>query len=358
MKKKTKNPYKGKVVLIIFLSILLLTTGGFAFLYRHYLNALQPVSEQSEEIAFTIEENSSMNAVIAKLYDEGLIRDKDMAKLFVKLNRKNSYYAGNFILNRNMSFAQIIDTISDMSKASRDQVSVTIKPGNWAKHAAAAIAEKTNLTAEEIMAKWNDVAYVDSLVEKYEVLTKDIFNSENCYLEGYIFPETYKFYENTTVEQVTEKILDQTEKIYEKYRNEIGKSDFSTHEVLTLASVILFEANTEEDMRNVSGVFYNRFAKGMKMQSSVTVCYALYQYGNWTDCEKNSLVVDSKYNTYLYPGLPIGPVCNPTEAAIKAAVEPAQNDYYYFIADLSTGRCVFAKTYEQHQQNIRKYLGN
>ncbi|MCR5067517.1 MAG: endolytic transglycosylase MltG [Erysipelotrichaceae bacterium] len=357
MKKKTKSPYKGKIALIVILSILLLATGGFAFLYRHYLDQLEPVSEQSEEIAFTIEENSTMNAIINKLYDEGLIRNKDMAKIYVKLNRKNSYYAGNFILNRNMSFPQIMDTISDMSKASRDQVSVTITPGSWAKHAAAAIAEKTNLTAEEILAKWDDPAYVDTLIKKYEVLSEDIFNSERCYLEGYIFPETYKFYENTTVEQVTEKILDQTEKIYEKYKDKIGSSEFSTHEVFTLASVILFEANTEEDMLNVSGVFYNRFAKGMKMQSSVTVCYALYQYDNWSDCEKNSLVVDSKYNTYLYPGLPIGPVCNPTEAAIKAAVEPAQNDYYYFVADLTSGRCVFAKTYEEHLKNIKKYLG-
>ena len=251
MPKAKKNPYKGKIILISVLCLLLLMTGGFAFMYRYYLNELQPVSEQSEEIAFTIEENSSMNAIISKLYDEGLIRNKDMAKVYVKLNRKNSYYAGNFILNRNMSFAQIIDTISDMSKASREQVSVTIAPGYWAKHAAAAIAEKTNLTAEEIMAKWNDVAYIDSLIAKYEVLTKDIFNSENCYLEGYIFPETYKFYENTTVEQVTEKILDQTEKVYDKYKDQISKSSFNTHELFTLASVILFEANTEEDMRDV-----------------------------------------------------------------------------------------------------------
>ena len=353
---KTKKPYRGKIALIVILALLVILTGAFGFFYRYYLNELQPVSDKSEEIAFTIEENSSMNSIISKLYDEGLIRNKDMAKIYVKINRKNSYYAGNFILNRNMSFAQIIDTISDMSKASREQVSVTIAPGNWAKHAAAAIAEKTNLTAEEIMAKWNDVAYVDSLIEKYEVLTKDIFNSENCYLEGYIFPETYKFYENTTVEQVTEKILDQTEKIYEKYKDQISKSDYSTHEIFILASTILYEANNEEDMRNVAGVYYNRFAKGMKMQISSSVCYAMYQYDTWQDCEKNSLVVDSKYNTYLYPGLPIGPICNPTETAIKAAVNPASNDYYYFIANLTTGRCIFARTYEEHQQNIKKYL--
>ena len=354
--KKAKNPYRGKIILIVILCFLLAGTGGFAFLYRHYLDALKPVSEVSEEVAFTIEENSSMNAIIAKLYDEGLIRDKDMAKVFVKINRRNSYYAGNFILNRNMSFAQIMDTISDMTKASRQQVSVTIAPGYWAKHAAAAIAEKTNLTAEEILDKWNDNAYVESLVARYEVLTDGIFASEHCYLEGYIFPETYKFYENTTVEQVTEKILDQTEKIYEKYKDQIKNSSFNIHELFTLASVILFEAKTEEDMRNVSGVFYNRFAKGMKMQCSSTVCYAMYQYDTWQDCEKNSLVVDSKYNTYLYDGLPIGPVCNPTETAIRAAVDPISNEYYFFIADVSTGKCIFAKTYDEHLQNIKKYL--
>ena len=352
---KTKKP-KGKITLIIILALLVLLTGGFAMGYRYYLNQLKPVDARDEQIAFTVEENSTMNAIIEKLYDEGLIRNKDMARLYVKLNRKNNFYAGNFILNRNMSFEQIIDTISDMSKASRDQVSVTIAPGYWAKDAARVIAAATNLTEEEILNKWNDNAYLDELISRYDVLTDEIFASERCYLEGYIYPETYQFYANTTVEQVTEKILDQTESIYEKYAADIKKSEYSTHEIFTLASVILFEAKTEEDMKNVAGVMYNRFAAGMKMQTSATVCYALYNYNSWEECETHANI-DSRYNTYKYPGLPIGPICNPTETAIKAAIYPADNDYYYFVADLATGRTIFARTYDEHLKNIKKYLG-
>ncbi|MGI6509475.1 MAG: endolytic transglycosylase MltG [Erysipelotrichaceae bacterium] len=353
MAKNKKN--RTKVVLIVVLALLIAFAGGFAFLYKSYLNGLKPVSEVSEPAAFIVDEGSTMDDIINKLYDEGFIRDTRIAKIYVKLNKVNDYYAGNFLLDKNMSVEQIFETLSDVTKASREEVLVTIPDGSWAKHAAAYIAEKTNLTAEEILQKWNDVDYIYQLIDKYEFLTEEVFNSEHCFLEGYIFPETYSFFVNTTVEQVTEKILDYQNEIYLKYKDEIKASGYTVHEIYTLASVILFEVSNEEDMYLVSSVFHNRLNDGWKLQSSVTVCYALYTYDSWEDCESD-VTIKSDYNTYLIDGLPVGPVSNTNEMALKATLNPAESNYYFFVNDISTGKAHFAETYEEHQKNVYKYL--
>lgn len=352
---KNKKSNKGKVILIIVLVLLCLVAGAFLCAYRYYLNNISAPNENGQQVAFTVEEGASMNDIIANLYDQDIIRNDLVAKIYVRLNHINEYYAGNYILDTSMSLKELFAYLGNPNSAITEQAIVTIAPGFWAKDAAEAIAAQTNLTAEEILEKWNDIEYIYELIDKYDVLTEEIFNSQRCYLEGYIYPETYYFYASTTVEQVTDKILSQTQAIYDKYASDIKNSSYSTHDIFTLASVILFEANNEEDMQLVSSVFYNRFAKGMYMQSSVTVCYALYNYSSWVDCERN-VYIDSDYNTYQNPGLPVGPVCNPTETAIKAALYPASSDYYYFIANIETGRCIFAKTYDEHLRNINKYL--
>ncbi len=344
-----------KVILIVILAFLIVFAGSFGFLYKTYLNGLKPVSEVSEQTAFVVEEGSTIDDIINKLYDEGFIQNVKIAKIYVKLNKINEYYAGNFLLDKNMSIEQIFDILSDVSKASRDEVMVTIPDGSWAKHAAAYIAEKTNLSAEEILQKWNEVDYIYQLIDKYEFLTEDVFNSEHCFLEGYIFPETYSFFADTTVEQVTEKILDYQNEIYLKYKDEILASGYTVHEVYTLASIILFEVSNEEDMYLVSSVFHNRLNDGWKLQSSVTVCYALYTYESWEDCERD-VTIKSDYNTYQVDGLPVGPVSNTNEMALKATLNPAESNYYFFVNDISTGKAYFAETYEEHQKNVYKYL--
>lgn len=349
--KKTKR----KIILIIFLSIVIAGLIALLVVYRGYLNSLKPMSSDSEKVVFTIEEGSYMDDVIDSLYDNGLIRDKKMVKIYVKLNKRNSYYAGNYMLDKNMSVSEIFDTLADVNNSYLEEVTVTIVDGDWAKDAAKAIADATNLTEEEILNKWNDLDYVYKLIDKYDFLSEDIFNSEHCYLEGFIYPDTYNFYKETTVEQVTEKILDRADEVYQKYADQIKASGYSTYQIYTLASMVIFEANTQEDMKLVSSVFHNRLNDGYYLQSSVTVCYALYNYGSWQECE-TAIDLDSKYNTYVYPGLPVGPVCNPNETAIEAALNPTASDYYYFVADLSTGKTYFAKTYEEHLRNVDKYL--
>ncbi len=349
---------RSRKTLTIILVLLVLLGGGGFFAYKQYQDSLLSPNTGDEEIAFEVPKGSTVISVIEKLYDAGLIRNKTTARLWAKLNRKNTVYAGNFLLRSSMSVPQLLDCLSNEKNAIIEEVKVTIIDGDWAKDAAKAIGEATNLSAEDIMKKWNDIGYVGELIKQYEFLSDDILASEHCYLEGFLYPDTYYFYKNTTVEQVTEKILSRSQEIYDRYRDKVAASGRSYFEIITLASVINFEANTEEDMRMVSGVFANRFAKGMKMGSSVTVCYALYDdFHSWQDCERNP-DIDSKYNTYLHKGLPVGPICNPCDKAINAAVDPIENDYYYFMSSIKTGKMYYARDYEGHLDNIKKYMYN
>jgi UPF0755 protein len=123
------------------------------------------------------------------------------------------------------------------------------------------------------------------------------------------------------------------------------------NEVVTLASIVEKEANTTEDRKLVAGVFYNRLRAGMKLESDVTVNYATGK----TNTTPEDLSVNSPYNTYKVPGLPVGPICNPGLDAILATANPTQSDYLFFIADKS-GHVHFAKTLSEHNENIKKYL--
>ncbi len=235
-------------------------------------------------------------------------------------------------------------------------VSVTILPQDWAKVAAEKIAAATQLNASDILNAWNDDAYLSTLIQDYSVLTPEILNSNtNVKLEGYIYPETYRFYKDSSIDQVTRKILDQTQSIYESLKNEFDQSALSVHGVFTLASIVGFEASDDVNQKLIAGVFYNRLAIDMRLQSSVTVCYALYDYSHWRDCETNP-TLDSPYNTYVYRGLPVGPIMNPTYSVLKATLEPTTSDYFYFLADVTTGKVYYQKTYEEHLQDKEKYI--
>ena len=347
---------KGKPILIFFVSLLLVAVIGGLVGYTRYLSAIKPASGINSQLVFTVEEDMTGNDVIKKLYDQKLIQSEFFTKVYVKLNHCDALYAGNFLLNRNMSVAQIFDVLNSESNAIIEQVEFMIVPGDWAKDVARSIASVTNLTAAKILEKWNDINYIDSLIEKYDFLSEEILASEHCYLEGYLTPETYYVYKATTVEEVTERILEQTEKVYQENKAALEKTDFTYHQLITLASVIQFEASTVEDMGLVSGVFYNRFNEGMRMESSVTVCYALYDdFHTWEDCERHP-DIDSRYNTYMYEGLPVGPVCNPNRDAINAALNPTASNYFFFVSNVNTGQMYYAETYEQHERNVEKYM--
>lgn len=190
-------------------------------------------------------------------------------------------------------------------------------------------------------------------------------------LEGYLFPDTYRFAKSATPDTVIKKLLDNfTARVDTLGINPAdsytipgyetltlgGKKGMTFHQVMTLASILEKESgnSTENERKLIAGVFYNRLTAGQPLESDATVNYVS---GKDNPTPTNAdLQINSPYNTYRYPGLPPGPICNPSLASIEAAFHPEKSDYYYFLHKQPSGEVVFSKTYAEHLKNKALYL--
>ncbi len=258
-----------------------------------------------------------------------------------------------------MSVKDILSTIQDSTKLKKDALVLKIPEGKWAKEIAAEISNLYDgkYSSEEILNQWNDISYIQTLAKDYSFLNVDDLNNSNykVKLEGYLFPDTYFLEKDDSLDDITRVLLDRFDVMYKENKKSFDKSDLSIHQIISLASVVQFEASEPGDMAKIAGVFYNRLDQDMKLQSSVTVCYALYDdFNDPKDCETNP-EIDSPYNTYLHEGLPVGPILNPGDEAIKAVLNPEKTDYLFFAADIyGDGKVYYSKTYEEHQQICEK----
>lgn len=339
------------ISLIAVVSILLVIACGFLF----YQVNLQPVSSDPTPIEFQVNSGESTNSVIARLDEEGIIKNGTIAKIYNKFAGLEAK-AGDFAIDSSWSTPEILKFLDDSANSGGIGIQVTLREGLWAKDVAAALEAKLGISADELIALWNDDTYLRELISQYDFLTEDILNSEyRVKLEGYLFPETYNFSKGSDAREATKVILDHFQTIYDKYKDDIAATGMSPHEIVTLASVVQYEAAYREDMFTIAGVFVNRLNASETLGSSVTICYALYEeHENAWDCETNS-DIDSPYNTYRNQGLPIGPVSNPGEDALNAAIHPEKTDYFYFLADIKhDGKVYYSKTLEEHEAKIRE----
>lgn len=339
------------ISLIAIVTVLLVIACGFLF----YQMNLQPVSSESTPVEFQVASGESTNAVITRLDDEGIIKNAMVAKIYNKFAGLEAK-AGDFVLDTSWSTQEILKFLDNSSNSGGVGIKVTLREGLWAKDIAAELESKLQIPANDLINLWNDNTYLQELITQYDFLTEDILNSEyRVKLEGYLFPETYNFPKNCDARTATKIILDHFQTVYDKYKADITATGMTTQQLITLASIVQYEAATEEDMFMVAGVFKNRLDASEALGSSVTVCYALYEdFEKAWDCETNG-DIDSPYNTYKHQGLPIGPVSNPGEAAINAAIHPKQSDYFYFLADIKNdGKVYYSKTLAEHEAKIKE----
>ena len=352
MKKQLKN----KKVLIALISVCIVLAAALS-VFIYYKTGLKAVSSRETPTSFQVQPGETSEAVLDKLQTQELIRNKTVAKLYMKFPGLSDIKAGNFKLDARWDTPKILETLNDSKQANADDIKITFKEGMWAKDVAALIEKQTGVKAGELLALWNDDAYLNTLIKKYSFLSRDILNAQyKVKLEGYLYPETYSFHKDATAKQITETFLDQFQKAIAPYEADIKKSGMSMQEAITFASIVQYEASTKEDMEMIVGVFQNRLKQGMTLDSSVTVCYALYDdMTSGEDCEVNTHI-DSPYNTYKNAGLPIGPILNPGAMAIQAVLHPKANDYLYFVADIyGDGKVYYARTLDEQEANIDKY---
>ena len=306
----------------------------------------------------TIPLGSGSSTIAEILKENKLIKSKIAFKIYVKLNKVTDFQAGTYYLKQSMNVRDITEMLKTGIMQDPNQLNITYVEGKNIKWFAKKIAETTNNTEDEVIELLKDEKYVDLLIEKYWFLTDEI-KDENIYytLEGYLFPDTYSIEnEDTKVDVIITKMLDRMGNILEEYKDEINSSEYSVHEILTIASIIETESLSDEGRRDVSSVIYNRLNKGMAIQSDVTTYYAVQVDMGERDLYQKEL---DKYNPYNTRGpnmegkLPIGPIASVSKNSIEAALNPNDTDYIYFVAD-KNGKLYFTKTVSEHNKIVRE----
>ena len=341
-----------KKIIIIVSAIFSFFVIGLISLVIFYNISLGAVSNKdgAKNITFVVESGSSSKGIIDSLYENGLIKNKYVGYVYVKLQSNFILQAGVYDLNTSMDMKTIIDTISN-GKVIDNSISVTFVEGKRITNYVKTINEKFGYTEKEILEIISDEAYLKELIDKYWFLTEDILNDKLYYaLEGYLYPNTYRFEKDASVKNIVEKMLNTTGVQLNKYKELLNDSKYSVHEILTMASIVELEGANSDDRFGVAGVFYNRLNGYMSLGSDVTTYYGARVEMSDRDLYVNELNEVNDYNTRpaaMIGKLPVGPISNPSISSIEAALKPTDHDYFYFVADKNM-KTYFTKTYNEH----------
>lgn len=224
--RKLKKKFK---IILVLVAILLI---GIATLLGTYCYFKSPVSNDKKEVSIVIENGSTISDIAALLKKEGLIKNENFFKLYVKLKKVSNVYAAKYYFTPSMNLDEIINTLNE-GGYNENEISITFKEGINMRGIAKLIKENTSNSEDDVYKKLKDEKYLNSAIEKYWFLTDDIKNSKIYYsLEGYLFPDTYRFNsKDVTVEEIFNKMLDQMEKELNKYKKQIENSKYSVHEI-------------------------------------------------------------------------------------------------------------------------------
>ncbi len=340
-----------KSKLNVFLGVVLL--GAFLCLVL-ILYLLGPVSSEGKEVTFIVTEGESLNEIANNLKDEGLIKSRKFFLGYVVVKNAKQIYAAKYELNSNMRLSEIVYTLKHKGK-NADEITLTFKEGLNMRGIANVIAKDTDNSVNDVMTLATDPKYLEEVMKKYPFITNEVKNKNIYYpLEGYLFPDTYNFYSKTvSVKEIFNEMIDEFAKNIKKYDASIKKSGYTTHQVLTMASIVELEGIDKDSRKDIAGVFYNRLKKGMNLGSDVTSYYGVKK-DMTSDITQSELDSVNGYNTRLSTmngKLPVGPICNPSLVSVDAAINPTKHDYLYFVAD-KNGKVYLTKSYETHQKVI------
>ena len=314
-------------------------------LVRDQSALLSPIDPYGQEIQFTISFNESTGSILARLEDTRLISNQEAVRNYlVYTGLDTQLQAGKFNLSPAMTSVEIVDALLDSTPRF---VTVNILPG-WRLEEIAENLPTTGLaiTGEEFL----QAAYSPPA---WAVLEFELPSGSS--LEGFLLPGSYELLRDSSPNDLLETILNRfKQQVTFDIRDGFNRQGLSLFEGVTLASIVERENVVTEEMPIIASVFLNRIEVGMDLETDPTVQYALgynVTQGTWwtNPLSLSDLEVDSPYNTYLYNGLPPGPIANPSINALQAVAFPADTPYYYFRAACDgSGRHNFSQTFEQH----------
>ena len=339
---------KMKVVAIIssIILTLLVLSGGAAI---WYFASLTPVgcSSECKDITFSVEQGDSPENIAKVLKESGLIKSALAFQINARLSGEaTQYQVGSYTFNQGMSSQEISGKLA-RGEINQNVFNFTIVPGQNIFQIQESL-KKAGYSETEISAAFSKTYSSPVLKDK----------PADTSLEGYLYPETYEFYKDTTVESILQRAIDEMNSVIIKHNFEqkFAAQGLSLNQGLTLASIVTEESVAGEEA-NVATVFLNRINSGMTLGSDVTAKYAADLLDpSRTTYTDNSLIleIDSPYNTRKYAGLPPGPIASPSLASLEAVANPTDNDYLYFLTG-DDGVMYYSNTESGHNQNAAQY---
>lgn len=324
------------------LAVLLLAAGAWGYRYYKQLYKGNVRLTKNEASYLYVPTGSSFNDLLDSLQSLKILGDRQAFVNAAQLKKFTSPKPGRYKLQNGMTNSRLI---AMLRAGEQSPVRLTLSGNIRSKEKVAALASKyIEADSAAIVACLNDKAFLQELG----------LTSETAL--GIFLPDTYELYWNTSAEGLVKRMNKEFEKFWSKERDEKReKLGMSRMKVVTLASIVMEETIKADEMPKVAGAYLNRLKAGMPLQADPTVKFAVGDFAIKRVLTVHTQI-DSPYNTYMYAGLPPGPICVPSKAAIDAVLNAEKHDYYYFCAkDDFSGYHAFAKTLEQHNQNAAAY---
>lgn len=336
------NKYVRRRILVGALAFVILLTGVVGYANKGMIRAAIEQLQGNDypgpgtgEVTLTVNSGATGESIVEQLVDLGVVKNFRTTYQLV-LDTNPGFFPGVFTLKKEMRSVDAIAILSDANSGALKRT--TIKEGLRASVLFGVLSESTGIAKTEFEALFKKPAEFG-------------LSASLPSIEGYLFPATYNFPPGSTAKEILQTMVDRMQQEINSFNIPADK----VHEVLTLASIVQKEARLKEDFYKASRTFLNRIDDGMHLQSDATVSYGVG--GNTVSTSKADRSNPNGYNTYLYPGLPIGPISAPGSVAIDAALNPADGKWFYFSTiNLETGETVFSETYAQHQVAVEQWL--
>ena len=374
--KRKKQDRTAKRIVAVVMSLVVvffLATCTFGFFWVK--SSLEPINtEATKTIQVEIPEGSSTKEIANILFENDLIKNATVFNYYSKIKSYNNYQSGFYNLSQSMSVDDLAKALQESGTPTAQEEpagKVLIVEGYTLTQIANSVTlnaktddktDKTPFTSEEFLATVTNQEFIDRMVATYPNLFASLPAADSGViyrLEGYLFPAVYDYYDDTTIEDLVEQMISTTDARLQPYYEAIANKNLTVNEVLTLASLVEKEGSTDEDRRNIASVFFNRLNAEMPLQSNIAILYAQGKLGEETTLAEDTNIdtsIESPYNIYWRAGLMPGPVDSPSLSAIEAVLNANATDYYYFVADVTTGTVYFANTIEKHDQNVATYV--
>jgi len=327
-----------------------------ALLRMRYRELVTPMGDDPTPVRFVVEPGETASGIASRLQEDGFISDAGLFKAYVRFHKLDANLeAGEHTLDRTMTMEEVA---SALLFAQLREIQITILPGWRIEEIAEMLAEETSIDSQEFLL----IARTGSF--NYSFLAERPAGSS---LEGYLVADTYRIPADADATVLIERLLENFDRVITtQMRRDAQAQGLSLHEWVTLASIVEREALLDSERPIVASVYLNRLAGELPEAEGYLGADPTFQYARGYDpvtdrwwapfLPEDVTSIDSPYNTFLYPGLPPGPICSPSLASLQAVIYPAQTDFLYFYA-IGDGSHAFAKTYEEHLANQALYGG-